>query len=191
MIDTVLSYEDWEDFFKKNLLDTGQFSLLRTFSKGDTDVEVYSTLKGNPDTTIQVGYFSCMTLIYINIFNPATPGKNRQQEFEHLYKYDFDTEKQYGPPGLEFKEINVQGISKYLQQGFNGSETVYYRRNKLIKSKLTTSYYPDSPKSTITYYFYNEPIYRRLLNKIFGRDNVYDEIKTINLRDVFGGLNDS
>ncbi|HKO80349.1 MAG TPA: hypothetical protein VJU78_08145, partial [Chitinophagaceae bacterium] len=110
---------------------------------------------------------------------------------EHLYKYEFDTEKQYGPPGLDFNEINVQGISNYLEQGFNGSETDYYRKHKLIKSKLTTSYYPDSPKSTITYYFHNEPIYKRLFNKITGRNNGYDEIKTIDLRNIFNGLNGS
>ena len=29
----------------------------------------------NPDTEIHVGYFSQMTLIYVHIFNPFTPGK--------------------------------------------------------------------------------------------------------------------
>lgn len=191
MLDTVLSYQDWRDFFTKKLLDTGLFSLTQTFSKGNTNVEIYSTLKGNPNTTIQVGYFSAMTLIYINIFNPETPGKNRQQEIEHLYKYEFDSEKQYGPPGLDFNEINIKGISNYLDQGFNGNEAVYYKKGKPIKSRLTTSYYPDSPPSTITYYFNASPIYKRLLTKILGRGDQYDEIKHIDLRNIFSGLNGS
>ena len=167
------------------------FCLSKTFSKGDTDIEIYSALRHNLDTTIQVGYFSSMTLIYIHIFNSATPGKNRQQEIEHLYKYEFDDKKQYGPPGLDFTEINVQGISNLLDQGFNGSETIYYRNGKPIKSTLTTSYYPDSPQSTITYRFHEEPLFKRLLNKILGQHNQYANIKTIDLQDIFSGLNGS
>jgi hypothetical protein len=148
-------------------------------------------LKGNPNTTIEVGYFSSMTLIYLHIFNPETPGKNRQQEIEHLYKYEFDSKKQYGPPGLDFNEINVKGISNYLNQGFNGNENVHYKNGKLIKSKVTTSYYPDSPQNTITYHFNAEPLYKRLINKILGRRDQYDEIKHIDLQNIFSGLNGS
>ena len=185
------SYENWKDFFKKRLIDTGAFRLSDTFSKGDIDIEIYSALRQNFETTIQVGYFSSMTIIYVHIINPATPGKNRQQEIEHLYKYEFDEEKQYGPPGLDFNEINVQGISNLLDQGFNGSETIYYQNGKPVKSKLTTSYYPDSPQSTITYHFHRESILKRLLNKISGQHNGLEATKTINLRDIFNGLNGS
>lgn len=190
MTGTFLSYKDWKDFFTKKLLHTGQFSLSQQFSKGDTDIEIYSALKGDPHTTLEVGYFSAMSLIFIHILNPATPGKNRQQEMEHLYKYEFDKEKQYGPPGLEFNEMNVQGINNYLRQGFNGTEIVYYRKQKPVKSTLTTSYYPDSPKNTVNYYFQKDPVYRRLFNILTGQNNHYDEVKTIDLRNIFSGLND-
>jgi hypothetical protein len=183
------SYDDWKDFFTMRLIDTGTFRLSEAFSKGDAEIEIYSALKGNPDTEIQVGYLSSMTLIYVHIFNPLTPGKNRQQEIEHFYKYEFDKEKQYGPPGLDFNEINVQGISNYLEQGFNGSETVYYRNGRPVKSKLTTSYYPDSPTSTMTYHFHEEPFFKRVLNRLLGRQSQYEETTTINLKDIFGGLN--
>lgn len=191
MPDTFLSYEDWRDFFTKKLLNTGWYYLSNTFSKGDTNVEIYSPLKGNPNTTIEVGYFSSMTLIYIYIFNPETPGKNRQQELEYLYKYEFYSEKQYGPPGLDFNEININGISNYLNQGFNGYETVFYKKGKLIKSKLTTSYYPDSPQSTITYHFNSETLFSRLVNILLIRRTQYDEIKRIDLQNIFSGLNGS
>ena len=191
MLETVLSYEDWRDFFAKKLSDTGYFNLSNTYSKGDTDVEIYSALKGNPNTTIRVGYFSSMTLIYINIFNPETPGKNRQQETEHFYKYDFDAEKQYGPPGLEFNEININGISNYLDEGFNGLETVYYRKNKPVKSRVTTSCYPDSPSFTITYDFNQDTFLVRVLKKFSFIKEEYDEIRNVDLRNIFGGLKDS
>jgi hypothetical protein len=191
MLNAYQSYEDWNEFFTKRLVDTGAFRLADTFSKGDTDIEIYSALRGNPDTNIKLGYFSPMTLIYVEILNPSTPGKNRQQEIEHLYKYEFDNEKQFGRPGLDFNEINVQGISNLLDQGFNGSETVYYRNGKPVKSRLTTSYYPDSPQNTITYHFHQEPFFKRLLNKIAGRNSDYDKVETIDLRNVFAGLNDS
>ncbi|HEY6505612.1 MAG TPA: hypothetical protein VIZ28_16670 [Chitinophagaceae bacterium] len=148
-------------------------------------------MKGNLNTTIEVGYFSPVTLIYIHILNPETPGNNRQQEIEYLYKYEFDSEKQYGPPGLDFDETNVQGISSYLNQGFNGEEVIYYKNGKPIMSKLTTSYYPDSSKSSITYHFNNEPLYKQLLNKILRKKKQYDEIRHIDLRNIFGGLNGS
>ena len=124
-------FEDWKDFFTQRLVDSGAFRLSKTFSKGDTDIEIYSALTGNPDTEIQVGYFSPISIIYVHIFNPITPGKNRQQEIEHFYKYEFDKEKQYGPPGLDFNEINIQGISNYLDQGFNG------QRNCLLSQRQT------------------------------------------------------
>jgi hypothetical protein len=189
MSNSPLTYDDWKDFFIKRLVDTGAFRKANTFSKGDTDIEIYSTQRGNLDTEIQVGYFSPMKLIYIHILNPLTPGKNRQQEIEHLYKYEFDKENRYGPPGLDFNGMNVQGISNYLDQGFNGSETVYYRKGKAIKSIVTTSYYPDSPTSTVIYKFQEESIFKGIFNRLIGRQSRYEETKTINLRDIFGGLN--
>ena len=188
MLNSLQSYEDWKDFFTKRLIDTGAFRLSESFTKGEIDIEIYFALRGNLDTEIQVGYFSPMTLLYIHIFNPLTPGKNRQQEIEHLYKYEFDKEKQYGPAGLDFNEVNVQGINNYLDQGFNGSETVFYRHGRPVKSKLTTSYYPDSPTSTITYHFHEEPFFKRVLNRLLGRQSQYEDTKTINLQDIFGGL---
>ena len=188
MLDNVLSYEDWRDFFTKQLLETGNFDLSNTDSKGNTDIEIYTALKGDPGTTIHVGYFSSMTLIYIHILNPETPGNNRQQEIEYLYKYSFDPEKQYGPPGLEFNETNIQGISNYLNKGFNGLETVYYRKNKLIKSRLTLRDDPDSPGFTVTYHFNEKPFLIRLFKKLFHTKEEYDEIRNIDLRTVFEGL---
>jgi hypothetical protein len=182
-------YQDWKDFFTKKLLDSGYFILSHTLSKGDTDVQSYSALKGNLNTTIEVGYFSPMTLIYVNILNPETPGKNKQQEAEHLYKYDFHSEKQYGPPGLDFNETNVRGMEHFLNQGFNGKELVYFKNGKPIMSKLTTSYYPDSPSSTFTYYFDHTSVVSRLAKNLLKVGDKYDEVREIDLKKIFTGLN--
>ena len=69
--------------------------------------------------------------------------------------------------------------------------TVYYRGGKPVKSILTTSYYPHSPANTYTYHFHKEPILKRIWNKITGHREDYDEIKTIDLRDIYNGLNGS
>ena len=182
------TYNDWRDFFTKRLVDAGAFCLSKSISKGNTDIEIYTAKQGNPETSIEVGYFSSKTLIYVNILNPRTPGLNRQQEAEYFYKHEFDDIKQYGSPGLEFEEINIRGINGYLEQGFNGLETVYYKNRRPVKSQLTTSYYPDSPKNTITYHFDTASVWQRLWKKIAGQEDKYDKIETIDLREVFSGL---
>ena len=183
-----LSYEDWHDFFTKRLTNSGAFQLSETFSVNSTEIEIYSALKGNLDTRIELGYLSPTLLVYLQIINPATPANNKQQQIEHFYKYDFDQRKQFGPPGLEFNEVNIQGINSYLEQGFNGSETIYYRNGTPIKSTLTTRYYSDSPETTVAYYFQKKSIFVRLLNILFGRHTEYDEVKTVNLQEIFGGV---
>lgn len=42
------------------LLDSGEFLLSDTTLKGNTKIERYPAVKGNPDTTIVAGYFSPM-----------------------------------------------------------------------------------------------------------------------------------
>lgn len=182
------TYNDWRDFFTKRLVDSSAFCLSKSLSKGNTDIEIYTAKQGNPETSIEVGYFSSMRLIYVHILNPRTPGLKRQQESEYFYKYEFDDIKQYGPPGLDFEEINIRGINSYLEQGFNGQETVYYKNGRPIKSQLTRSYYPDSPENTITYHFDTASVWQRLWKKITGQEEKYDKIDTIDLREVFSGL---
>jgi len=153
-------------------------------------------LKGNPDTRIEVCYLTPKRLIFIHIFNPATPGKNRQQVLKNLCNYEFGSQKETGQPGLDFSEINIKGISNYLKQGFNGNETIYYRKGSPAKSRLTTSSYPGSPQHTITYHFHEQPFLEKLqpflekfLNIVIGREIEYDEVQTIDLQNVFSGLN--
>ena len=180
--------EDWPAFFSRLLTGSGAFRLGGSRQVNDTTVETFTALRGHPDTLIEVGYLSPTTLIYLNILNPATPGHNRQQEIEHLYRYEFDNEKQYGPPGLEFNDVNRAGIEGRLAEGFHGTETVYYRDGRPVRSVLTTSTYPDSPAFTFTYRFDRQPFWRRLLDKFRESIPEYDEVRTISLNEVFAGL---
>lgn len=181
-------FEDWRDFFSKKLVLNGAFVLSESRVEGNVDKEIYKALTGDLWTTIEVGYFSSMTLLYVYIFHPNTPGNNRRQREEYFYRYEFHPEKQYGGPGLGFEEMNVQGIANLLSQGFHGSEKIFYKNGKPERSELTTSYYPDTPCFTRNYNFNKEPFYRQLLNKITGKEERYDEVRIINLRDVFCGV---
>lgn len=132
-----------------------------------------------------------MTLIYLHIFNPSTPGNNKKQEIEYFYTYVFEEGDDPGPPGLDLNEVNINGISSLLNQGFNGTEIVYYKHGRAVKSKLTTSYYPTSPQTSTTYYFNTKPFLKRLYNKLIGQNTKYEDIKIINLKDIFSGLSGS
>ena len=191
MPNNTLPFEDWKDFFTRKLINTGLFTLSSSDLNPGTDIEIYSAIKNNPYTRIELGYFSPMTLIYLHIFNPETPGKNRQQQIDYFYSHHFNEQDDYGPPGLDFNEINIQGISNYLAQGFNGSEKVFYRNGKAVKSIQTSSYYPDSPITTTTYHFNKENFFQNLFKKIIGTKEEFDMIKEIDLRTVFNGIKSS
>ena len=181
-------FYNWNQFFAIQLLESRAFRISDMFRKSDTQTVVFSALKGNPDTLIEVCCNTPKRLSYIHIFNPATPGKNRQQLLNNLCRYNFAPQNHCGPPGLDFTVINIQGIRKYLEEGFNGSETVYYRKGSPVKSRLTTSYCPHSSQRTATYHFHRQPLLERILNKVTSRKIEYDEVKTIDLQDIFCGL---
>lgn len=191
MLDTIDSYEDWKDFFVKNLTSGDQFNLTSSEPSSGLDIEIYSALTGDKATTIQIEYLSSMTLLFLKILNPKTPGKNKQQENEYFYKYSFDKEKQYGGPGLEFNKINIDGIKNFLKEGFHGTETIYYLGQKPIKSVLSTSYYRDSISYKMTYYFDKVSIVRRLIEKIFLIEPKVDRVESVDLTEIFPGINGS
>ena len=188
MEDTVLGFEDWRDFFSKTLVDSGAFVFFNSQVRGDQDIEIYKSITGDLHTTIEVSYFSSMTLLYVYILHPDTPGNNQRQRAEYLYKYEFHPEKDYGGPGLDFESINVSGIDNLLKQGLHGTEKTFYNKGKLIHSELITSYFPDSPRFTRKYIFDKRSFWLRLISFITGSKNKYDEVKVVNLRDVFKGV---
>jgi len=191
MLDTIDSYEDWNDFFAKTLTGGDQFCLTSSVSKKGLDIEIYSALHGDKDTTIQIEYLSSMTLRFLKILNPKTPGKNKQQENDYFYKYSFDKEKQYGGVGLDFDKVNIDGIKNFLTEGFHGTETIYYFKDSPIKSVLSTNYYRDSPNYAITYYFDTSSTFGRLIKKLFAIGPKVDRVESVDLNEIFPGIHGS
>lgn len=173
-------YEDWKDFFGKRLTGNNDFKLAKS-TPSDRDVEIYISLKYNLDTYIEIEYFSPVTLFSVKILNPATPGKNKEQDNEYFYRYSFTPGKDYGGVGLDFNEMNIEGIDGLLSEGFSGQETVYYTNGKPIKSVLQTDI-------NYTYRFDNNSFWGRLLKKWVGGEEKYDEVRTINLNEIFKGI---
>lgn len=172
-------YEDWKEFFHERLTANGQFALTNFFSESNNDIEIYSSLVGDTGTYIEVEYFSPMTLFSLKILNPATPGNNQQQHNEYFYRYQFTSGKDYGGVGLEFDKMNIAGINNLLSEGFLGQETIYYKNGKAIKSVLTPG---------ISYYFSSDGFWKRLLKKITGHKERYDEVRVIMLNEIFNGI---
>lgn len=177
---SVGKYDDWKDFFAKRLTGNNDFKLTNS-TPGGRDVEIYSSLKHNPDTYIEIEYFSPVTLFSLKILNPATPGKNKEQDNEYFYRYQFTPGKQYGGVGLDFDEMNVEGIDGLLSEGFSGQETVYYKNGKPVKSVLTSGI-------SYTYHFDNSGFWGRLRQRWAGGREEYDEVRIIKLEDIFKGL---
>jgi hypothetical protein len=184
MHSAIQSYNTWKDFFSHEVGMSGHFELANSVTKGSTDIEVYRALTADLLTTIEVGYLNADLLIYMHILNPKTPAKNRQQQLEHFYQLQFVGDGDYGDPGLEFNICNVASIRRILQGGFYGEEKVYLKNGKPIKSILTTRYYPDSPEETRTYNFSRGGLWEKLFRSVHP-----DEVRRIDLRGVFPGLN--
>jgi hypothetical protein len=182
------TFLNWEDFFHKRLTRNGRFILDKTYSKGDTDMEIYTSQKGDLQTTIEVGYLSDVNLMYLNILNPNTPGHNRQQLMEYFYRYQFSPDKSYGGPGLEFNRENITALSARLSQGLQGKEILYYKNGTLIKSELRIIYgdYDQYP-SNYRYRFKDSPFPIRVLRKLLGIKEKY-EVKEVDLNQVFEGI---
>jgi hypothetical protein len=183
------AFQDWKDFFNKRLTIRNHFMLTHSSMKGDTDIEVYTQQVNDLLTTIEIGYLSKESLIYLHIFHPDTPGHNKQQQIEHFYKYSFSNDKTYGGPGLDFDIDNLNAINRLLTNGLKGKETLYYRNGRLIKSDISLTYgvYTSDYSFNFTYHFNDNIAPVRLLKRLFGVGDKY-EVRNVNLESIFSGL---
>ncbi|MGB8191378.1 MAG: hypothetical protein WCF67_05635 [Chitinophagaceae bacterium] len=173
---TVKGHQDWNDFIYQKLTSNNDFSFLGAHTKGETNIEVYTSIKHHPETYIEVGYISPGALIFINILNPSTPGNNQQQYSGYFSRYDFYPGDEAGPAGLDFDETNIAAIGKLLSTGFHGEEKVYYKNGKPVKSELTTEFFFDNAMNTKVHWFNDN------------RSEEYDEAVVIDLETIFGGV---
>lgn len=175
---------DWNDFINSVLSESKQFEKISFEKIGDTYIEKFSFNK-NPQTEIKVGYSNYNELIFFNFFNPTVPGYNKYSQNEYFYKYDFDEKESYGDPGLEFTEINRNGILSMLKKGLKGKEIQFLRNNQILKSQFYCS--ESHPDFYYTYYFTKRSLIERLFGKRLEKQNDI-EIVEINLSEIFGGI---
>ena len=180
-------YKNWKEFINLTLTKNNQFRLDNSFQKNQTDIEIYRQQIGDTETTLKISYLAGDRLISIDTFNDKTPGLNKNK-IEYFNEHDFSETKSYGKPGLEFNEVNQQGVLDQLSKGLSGIEIVYLKDGKPSFSKLTICHDNDENNSfTHTYNFENISVWTRLKSMFSKVDNNYQTIE-INLKDIFGGL---
>ena len=75
-------------------------------------------------------------LITLRFSNPIVPGYNEFSFGEYFYSFQFQTPSGYGPPGLEYNEINISGIQSILREGVKGKEVQYFKGDVILKSEV-------------------------------------------------------
>jgi len=181
------SYVDWKDFFKRKLTDSGLFHLNGLRKDDKNEIEIYASSISGFKTTIEIAYRSPLCLMFLHLLNPFTPGMNRQQERSFFHQNDFYPHSNRDRIGLEFDEINLRWINEYLSEGWKGSETVYIRNGKPVKSVLKSNAFPWTD-DTWTIYFV-KPILTGSDNQGSLHDISYDQSIEIDLHSIYPGTN--
>ena len=174
---------NWKDFINSVLLESKQFEKISSETIGETYIEKFC-LNKNPQTEIKVGYITENLLIYFTIFNPTVLGYNKYCENEYFYKYDFDEKESYGNPGLDFTEINRNGILSMLKNGLKGKEIQFLKDNKVLKSEVYLS--ESQPNFHYSYYFSKRSLIERLFGKSIDKQKGIEKVE-ISLSEIFGG----
>ena len=185
------TYEDWQDLFKTCFARTNKYERIDIGEKGDTVGEQYVPLDKSNRTIITVRYFRLSGhLIELLFDSPLTPGYSKMQARAYFYKYDFTPGESYGPPGLEFIDLNAKVIYKQLSHGLKGREEQYYKNGKLIKSKIFFDY-NDEPEHPFPWTEdFEKKGFWSSIKDIFSKEvtNHKTTIKTVDLKTIFGGL---
>ena len=175
---------NWKDFINSVLLESKQFEKISSETIGETYIENFRFNK-NQQTEIKVGYIAENLLIYFTIFNPTVPGYNKYCENEYFYKYDFDEKESYGNPGLDFTEINRNGILSMLKNGLKGKEIQFLKDNKVLKSEVYLS--ESQPNFHYSYYFSKRTLNERLFGKSIEKQNRTEKVE-VGLSEIFAGI---
>jgi len=180
------TFDNWRALINSMLLHNGRFEKLKASSKEPSDIEVFvlKDVKSENITRIEAGYLGDR-LFYLNIDNPMIPGYVQFQEGEYFHQHDFTEGNSNGIPGLEFNEINVQGILSEFKKGLQGREVHYLRDGRVVK--VTLYPFPEKPDMSYTYDFEKAGLFGRLKN-IFYKMRKKFEVREINLNDIFSGI---
>ncbi|HYG01810.1 MAG TPA: hypothetical protein VD927_05150 [Chryseosolibacter sp.] len=181
--------EDWKTYFKTRLTNTGQFILDNESRHGETDILIFKYSNADNLTTIQIGILDNGDLITFEIHNPMTPGLSEQQRREYFYKYSFHQTESYGGPGLEFIQVNIDHFDKLLKEGLRGKEIQYFKGGQLIKSEVF-QFYAENGENDFgtTIQFEKKGLWDRLRDLFKAKEDLYDDRREIELKDVFHGM---
>ena len=180
-------YENWPDYFEKVFAQSQKYDRFSERINDQAEFEIYIPKDINNKTKIRIGYLY-ETLIYWRFENPIAIGYNRQQEIEHFYQYDFTPNQSYGNPGLEFNEINLKVIDRQIKFGLRGKEVQYFKKGKLIKSKIYIDYEGKETKYPNIVFFEKRNFIEKLI-QLFKNENKSDlTTKEINLSEIFSGI---
>lgn len=180
------TFDNWTALFNSKFLDSGKFEKLSNSTKEQTEIEVFR-LKGEAGehlTSIEVGYLGDR-LFYLFISNPQIPGYMKFQEGEYFNQYDFTEAESKGKPGLEFNEVNVQGILNEFKKGLQGRELHYLGGGKILKIELYP--FPEKPDLSYTYDLEKAGPFERFKG-FFSKSGGKLETREINLNNIFSGI---
>lgn len=176
-------FKDWKDFINRILIDSGQFEKPTYELKNETEIETFKSSNKNSLTEIRVGYLKKNLLIYLQIFNPTVPGYNKYVKGEYFYNNDFDEKKKPTEIGLEFDNLNRNGLLEILTDGLIGKEIQYFENKKVLKSVLDI--YPEH--FLMNYDFTGRNFFEKLFSgKIEKRSGIKSRV--IELNTIFEGI---
>lgn len=180
--------KDWRTYFEERLTKNGRFILENETSKGEMDLLMFKDSADN-QTIIKIGLLNNGDLITFEIHNPRTPGFSEQQKREYLYKYSFHPNESYGGPGLEYIQLNIDHFDKLLKEGLKGKEIQYFKDGELKKSEVFQFYAQNGDDEFgTTIQFEKKGLWNKLKDLFKSNEELYDDKKEVELREVFHGL---
>ena len=163
---------------------SGQFENPITEFKETTEIETYKSTDKNSLTEIRAGYLNENLLIYLQIFNPKILGYNKYMGSDYFENNSFDLNKKSTKVGLEFNEINTNGIFEMLKRGLCGTETQFISNGKILKSIVDTY---DEPQYVSSYDFTDRGFFQKLFSKSVEKMEGIEK-RQIQLNEIFGGI---
>lgn len=176
----------WQEHIESLLIPS--YKRIPTGSHGDTICETYKPVDKGNQTIIKLGYLTNGGLIYLKFENPKTPGFTEQQNREYFYRFDFDPTNSYGPPGLQFNDLNISAVDNLLKNGLNGREIQYFSNGQLVKSEVYYSYGATEPTEFATTINFRRMNFKNMILSIFKKSNEKTSTIEIQLNEIFGGI---
>ncbi len=177
-------FRNWKEFISQVLIDSGQFENSTSELVNQTEIKIFKSTNKNSLTEIKAGYLNKRLLIYLQIFNPKTPGYNKFMSNEYFENNSFDFKVKRTKVGLEFNEKNRKGILNFLKSGLGGTETQFILDGKILKSIVDTG---DHPMYITHYDFTKRSFFEKLFSKKIEKMEGIEK-KEIKLYTIFKGI---